>query len=61
MVKTFKVAVYGTLMAGERNERWAADALERKPCVLRGTLYDTGCVSPPSSPMRTAARLRSNF
>ncbi len=42
MVKTFKVAVYGTLMAGERNERWAVDALERKPCVLRGTLYDTG-------------------
>ena len=42
MVKTFKVAVYGTLMTGERNERWAADALDRRPCVLRGTLYDTG-------------------
>lgn len=42
MAKTFKVAVYGTLMAGERNERWAADTLDRRPCVLRGTLYDTG-------------------
>jgi gamma-glutamylcyclotransferase (GGCT)/AIG2-like uncharacterized protein YtfP len=40
--KIHTVAVYGTLMADERNEHWAADALERKPCVLRGTLYDTG-------------------
>lgn len=40
--KLHKIAVYGTLMAGERNEHWAADALERRPCVLRGTLYDTG-------------------
>ena len=31
---TFKVAVYGTLMAGERNERWAVDAQERKSRVL---------------------------
>lgn len=42
MAKTIKVAVYGTLMTGERNERWAADALDRRPCVLRGKLYDTG-------------------
>jgi len=42
MANRHKVAVYGTLMAGERNERWAADALDRRPCVLRGTLYDTG-------------------
>ena len=42
MAKRHKVAVYGTLMAGERNERWAADALDRRPCILRGTLYDTG-------------------
>ena len=42
MAKRLKVAVYGTLMAGERNERWAADALDRRPCTLRGTLYDTG-------------------
>ena len=32
----------GTLMAGERNARWAADALDRRPCTLQGTLYDTG-------------------
>ncbi len=42
MAKRHKVAVYGTLMAGERNERWAADALDRRPYTLRGTLYDTG-------------------
>ena len=42
MAKRPKVAVYGTLMTGERNERWVADALDRRPCVLRGTLYDTG-------------------
>ena len=42
MAKRHKVAVYGTLMAGERNERWAADALDRRSCTLRGTLYDTG-------------------
>lgn len=42
MAKRHKVVVYGTLMAGERNERWAADALDRRPCTLRGTLYDTG-------------------
>ena len=50
MVKTFKVAVYGTLMTGERNERWAADALDRRPCVLRGTLYDTGLGYPAFVP-----------
>ena len=42
MAKRHKVVVYGTLMAGERNERWASDALDRRPCVLRGTLHDTG-------------------
>ena len=40
--ETFKVAVYGTLLAGERNARWADGALSRVPCVIRGTLYDTG-------------------
>lgn len=42
MAKRHKVAVYGTLMAGEMDERWAADALDRRPCTLWGTLYDTG-------------------
>lgn len=41
-MRTFRIATYGTLMAGERNERWAQDALERVPCVIRGWLYDTG-------------------
>jgi gamma-glutamylcyclotransferase (GGCT)/AIG2-like uncharacterized protein YtfP len=40
--ETFKVAVYGTLMAGERNACWARGAKGRVPCVIRGTLYSTG-------------------
>ena len=48
--ETFKVAVYGTLLAGERNERWAAGALSRVPCVIRGILYDTGCGFPAFVP-----------
>ena len=48
--ETFKVAVYGTLLAGERNERWAAGAISRVPCVIRGTLYDTGCGFPAFVP-----------
>ena len=42
MAKKHKIAVYGTLMTGGKNEQWAADATERQPCILRGTLYDTG-------------------
>lgn len=37
-----RVAVYGTLLAGERNAHWAEGAFSRTPCTLRGTLYDTG-------------------
>ena len=40
--KTFKVAVYGTLLKGECNERWADGALGRIPCTIMGTIYDLG-------------------
>ena len=40
--ETFKMAVYGTLLAGERNEGYADGAISRVPCTIRGTLYDTG-------------------
>ena len=48
--ETFRVAVYGTLLAGERNERWAAGALSRVSCVIWGVLYDTGCGFPAFVP-----------
>lgn len=35
-----RVAVYGTLLTGEGNYGVGADALDRAPCRLRGTLYD---------------------
>ena len=40
--ETFNVVVYGTLLAGERNEGYADGAISRVPCTVRGTLYDTG-------------------
>lgn len=40
--KLIRLAVYGTLMKGERNEHWGADARRRVPCTIRGVLYDTG-------------------
>ena len=40
--KLIRVAVYGTLMTGERNEHWGADARRRVSCTIRGVLYDTG-------------------
>lgn len=35
------VAVYGTLLKGERNEHCAGTVQLRRPCKLSGTLYDT--------------------
>ena len=61
MAKTFKVAVYGTLLTGERNERWAADALDRKPCVLRGTLYDTGWGYPAFVPNSDGGEVKAEL
>jgi len=40
--KLIRLVVYGTLMKGERNEHWGADARSRVPCTIRGVLYDTG-------------------
>ena len=61
MAKTFKVAVYGTLLTGERNERWATDALDRRPCVLRGTLYDTGWGYPAFIPNADGGEVKAEL
>ena len=61
MAKRHKVAVYGTLMAGERNARWAADALDRRPCTLRGTLYDTGRGYPAFVPDDAGGEVRAEL
>ena len=60
-MKIHKVAVYGTLMAGERNERWAADALDRRSCVLRGTLYDTGWTYPAFVPVADDGKVKAEL
>lgn len=58
---TFKVATYGTLMKGERNERWGQDALERVPCVIRGHLYDTGWGYPAFVPDEAGQEVASEL
>lgn len=40
--KLIRLAVYGTLLKGQRNEHWGAEARRRVPCTIRGVLYDTG-------------------
>ena len=60
--ETFKVVVYGTLLAGERNERWAAGAAARNapyfdgasfaPCITCPIRFVAGfgdCACPPAS------------
>ena len=39
--ETYNVFVYGTLLSGERNARWAKNA-RRQPAWTLGTIYDTG-------------------
>ena len=55
--ETIRVAVYGTLLTGEGNYRVGADALEREPCRMSGTLYDPNAGASRSS-SRTARASR---
>ncbi len=41
-MKTVKLITYGTLMTGECNHRFCANAVNITPCTIKGTLYDTG-------------------
>ena len=41
-METVKLIVYGTLMSGERNHRFCRNAVSITPCIVTGTLYDTG-------------------
>jgi len=44
-VEEHKVFVYGTLLSGECNARWAGNARRQKAWTV-GTIYDTGCRFP---------------
>ena len=59
--ETFKVAVYGTLMAGERNACWARGAKGRVPCVIRGTLYSTGYGYPAFVPSADGKEVKAEL
>ena len=39
---TVQRIAYGTLMTGERNHCFCRNAVSIRPCVVTGTLYDTG-------------------
>ena len=49
-MNTVKLIVYGTLMSGERNQRFCRNAVSITPCTVTGTLYDTGCGFPAFVP-----------
>jgi len=59
MNETFNVAVYGTLLEGERNDHWAKGALSRRKASLRGVLYDTGCGFPAFLPKPTGGNVEA--
>jgi len=40
--KTVQVICYGTLMTGECNHGFCRNAVSIEPCIVTGTLYDTG-------------------
>lgn len=40
--ETVLIAAYGTLRAGEHNERFCRNAVSRRTATIPGTLYDTG-------------------
>ena len=55
--RTF-VAVYGTLMRGERNERWRDGVATVSEGVMQGLLYDTGWGFPNFVPQAECAGVR---
>ena len=59
--ETFKVAVYGTLLAGERNEGYAEGAISRVPCAVKGTLYDTGWGYPAFVPGKDGREVKGEL
>lgn len=59
--ESFRVAVYGTLLSGERNEHWAAGTLSRVPCVIRGVLYNTGWGFPAFVPDADGQKVRAEL
>lgn len=59
--ETFKVVVYGTLLAGELNEGYADGAISRVPCSIRGTLYDTGWGYPAFAPGEDGRKVKGEL
>lgn len=49
-VSTVQIIAYGTLMTGERNHCFCGNAVSIRPCVVTGTLYDTGYGFPAYMP-----------
>jgi len=50
---TVQIITYGTLMTGECNHRFCQNAVSIKPCIVTGTLYDTGYGFPAYMPYGT--------